>query len=100
MCSKSIPFFNTVTKTRRHTRVFNISFQKLHSHRSRASRAPLQQLRACVIFTGQVIAIQLLSRPAADLKERSATDDTAVSVPHGAQPPDHQSSNAPRRALA
>lgn len=36
-----------------------------------ASRAPLLQLRACVIFTGQVIAIQLRGQPAVSMIERS-----------------------------
>lgn len=36
-----------------------------------ASRAPLLQLRACVIFTGQVIAIQLRGQPGAGARGRS-----------------------------
>lgn len=36
-----------------------------------ASRAPRLQLRACVIFTGQVIAIQLRGQPGASASGRS-----------------------------
>lgn len=35
-----------------------------------SSRVPLLQLRACVIFTAQVIAIQLRGRPAGRASER------------------------------
>lgn len=51
---------------------------RLHSHCGRvgASRAPLLQLRACVIFTAQVIAIQLRGEPA--VCEREKTDGRAI----------------------
>lgn len=87
----------TICRDRR-ARDFNISSQRAHSQCGLSSRVPLLQLRACVIFTAQVIAIQLRSWPAGWASGKSDGRRSWRPPPTRMQPACHQSSNTPRRA--